>query len=504
MNIDDPKLTSFALGEIQGKERASLQKEIDRNPELQDEVAATIKLGNHLQKKLQAECAALRLDDEKRLSLLARPKPEPANPLPAFIPFFGTAIAASLALALWIATRAPDDQERAALASAPDSSPRELLTPEITISFMLGENDTTDPNLSRNSHGRSSSPSLPDPSLIHQTPAQPSPAAGPELAAAMHRSKTEEHPAAIGSLGRQYAQFDARPKQGTSNGSSLPGSRSGFIAVSEAPLMGLSMTAVGDSSSFHRLRKALHEGRIPEPGSIQLEELINHFEYQYPRTGPRKEFAVAIELGECPWAEDHLIAKIDATARAKGNRAPGAVAKTAGLQISFNPDLVAAYRLLGFHGKETEDPSAFLASGEVQPGQRITTLYEIIPARVSSVAEQDTDHIPLADHSEHANDSPPILMGADILYQLPGKASLDRLGPTSASTGRPIDACSDDFRFASAVAAFALHLEGDESARKLSLHEILRMAKSGARTETSAKRRDFINLVETTAKLAQP
>ncbi len=498
--IDDPKLTAYALGELRGGEQRALEKELAGNEALREEVDATTRIGIRIRQELRDESAAFRLGDDQRKLLLTRPKQAHANPLPAFIPVFGTAIAASFAIALWISTRQSDGTDEQAAASSGAAEAAELITPEITISFMPGESEVAGATLAGSPNNRTPAPSLPDPSLFQRTHPLPVPAAGPQLASSDKSGDMPGHPTTIDTLGDRHTHFGPSLPGDPRHGNSAPAGMGEFVAISEAPLMGLSMTAVGDTS-FHRLRNALREGRLPDPGTLRVEELVNHFDYSFPDTAPGEHFAVGIELGKCPWAEDHLVAKIDATARPRGNRSPGAVATAAGLQVSFNPNLVASYRLLGFRGKKAGDPTAFLASGDVQPGQRISALYEIVPVRTLPVSEQDPDRLRLADHAEDAGDTPAALLGADVLYQLPGATSFDRIGATTAEGGKSIGTGSDDLRFATAVAAFSLHLEGDESVRGLTLDEIAALARSAAGNEPSPDRREFVDLVETAAAL---
>ena len=55
MNIDDPKLTSYALDELDEAERAAILEEVATSPEVQREVQETQTMARLLRKEFAAE-----------------------------------------------------------------------------------------------------------------------------------------------------------------------------------------------------------------------------------------------------------------------------------------------------------------------------------------------------------------------------------------------------------------------------------------------------------------
>lgn len=67
-----------------------------------------------------------------------------------------------------------------------------------------------------------------------------------------------------------------------------------------------------DTASYSNLRRFIKNGQTPPPDAVRIEEMINYFKYDYP--GPKNDskdpFATNIEIASCPWAKDHLLARI--------------------------------------------------------------------------------------------------------------------------------------------------------------------------------------------------
>ncbi|MHC4940310.1 MAG: YfbK domain-containing protein [Planctomycetota bacterium] len=64
-----------------------------------------------------------------------------------------------------------------------------------------------------------------------------------------------------------------------------------------------------DTASYSNMRRFLVSGRLPPKDAIRVEELINYFRYDYapPAEGA---FATHVELAGCPWNSRHLLARI--------------------------------------------------------------------------------------------------------------------------------------------------------------------------------------------------
>jgi len=57
-----------------------------------------------------------------------------------------------------------------------------------------------------------------------------------------------------------------------------------------------------DTASYSYVRRALNEGRIPEPDAVRLEEMINYFPYDYPAaTSASEPFKPTVSVFPTPW-----------------------------------------------------------------------------------------------------------------------------------------------------------------------------------------------------------
>ena len=94
----------------------------------------------------------------------------------------------------------------------------------------------------------------------------------------------------------------------------------GFKHVSADPLSTFSVDV--DTASYANVRRFLREGRLPEPGAVRVEELINYFRLPYAEPDGPEPFSITTELAECPWNPDHRLALIGIQGRAVTRREP--------------------------------------------------------------------------------------------------------------------------------------------------------------------------------------
>ena len=73
----------------------------------------------------------------------------------------------------------------------------------------------------------------------------------------------------------------------------------GFKHVSTDPLSTFSVDV--DTASYANVRRFLREGRLPDPGAVRVEELINYFRLPYAEPDGPEPFSITTELAECPW-----------------------------------------------------------------------------------------------------------------------------------------------------------------------------------------------------------
>jgi Ca-activated chloride channel family protein len=81
-----------------------------------------------------------------------------------------------------------------------------------------------------------------------------------------------------------------------------------FLAAATNPLSTFSIDV--DAASYSNVRRFLSQGTLPPADAVRLEEFVNYFSYHYPDPTGSHPFAVAAEVGACPWAADHRLVRI--------------------------------------------------------------------------------------------------------------------------------------------------------------------------------------------------
>ncbi len=171
------------------------------------------------------------------------------------------------------------------------------------------------------------------------------------------------------------------------------------------------------------------------------------------------------------------------------------VAKDVKLQVEFNPAQVAAYRLLGYENRKLADKDFNddrKDAGEIGSGHSMTAFYEIVPAGSGeeSVASVDPLKYQRTEGVESGD-----LFTVKLRWKTPdGDAS--ELAETPFAAAAATDSPSEDFRFASAVAEFALLLEGSKFKGDASFADVLERARAAKGADPEGWRAEFIRLVE--------
>lgn len=171
------------------------------------------------------------------------------------------------------------------------------------------------------------------------------------------------------------------------------------------------------------------------------------------------------------------------------------VAKDVKVQVEFNPTRVGSYRLLGYENRMLEDQdfnNDRIDAGEMGSGQSVTALYEIVlPGENATI-----DPLKYQKPAEPTNSSE--LANVKVRFKRPNLDSSELISQSVEDEPRSLDVCTQNFRFASAVAAFANHLR--KSKEPVALSTILEWARSSRGSDAQGYRADFLQLVELAGK----
>jgi len=169
------------------------------------------------------------------------------------------------------------------------------------------------------------------------------------------------------------------------------------------------------------------------------------------------------------------------------------------VQVEFNPDRVAAYRLIGYETRmlQRQDfKDDKVDAGDMGAGHTVTAIYEITPSAAAGT---------LVDPLRYGKQTTakPAARGGDELcfvklrYKLPGEAASRLVAhPVRVGAARArFEAAPDDQRFAVAVAAFGQRLRGEAPLAGTSYEQIAAMANAARGPDPEGYRAEFVKLV---------
>ncbi len=175
------------------------------------------------------------------------------------------------------------------------------------------------------------------------------------------------------------------------------------------------------------------------------------------------------------------------------------IAKDVKVQVEFNPDRIAEYRLVGYETRalRREDfNNDRVDAGDVGSGHTVTAIYEVMPKGSDAVLSDplrygkpspETSSVPASDE----------LAFVKIRYKQPDgdTSKLITTAVTQANSVRDFNAAPQDVRFATAVAAFGQKLRGTEALDAYSYGSILDIARNARGEDPFGYRAGFLDLV---------
>lgn len=181
------------------------------------------------------------------------------------------------------------------------------------------------------------------------------------------------------------------------------------------------------------------------------------------------------------------------------------IAKDVKIQIEFNPDVVAEYRLIGYENRllRREDfNNDKIDAGEIGAGHTVTALYEI-----SLAGSEGTRVDPLRYGQRVAADSKSTseeLAFVRLRYKAPnGDTSKLLEQPLQRSDIVELADASSELQFAAAVAAFGQQLRGGDYLEDFDFEDIRVLANQSRGADTHGYRGEFVSLVNLADSLAE-
>ena len=192
------------------------------------------------------------------------------------------------------------------------------------------------------------------------------------------------------------------------------------------------------------------------------------------------------------------------------------IAKDVKIQVEFNPAKVAGYRLIGYENRvlAAEDFNDDKKdAGEIGAGHTVTALYEIVPVgkRVEASAIDElkyqsapiTDLEPVPDRDGLQALPADELLTLKIRYKEPDGDKSTKLEFPISDNGEKFAKATDDFKFASAVASFAMLLRDSQFKGNATYAAAKEIAESASRErDPHGYRNEFVQMVAKAKELA--
>jgi len=182
------------------------------------------------------------------------------------------------------------------------------------------------------------------------------------------------------------------------------------------------------------------------------------------------------------------------------------IANDVKVQVEFNPDQVAAYRLIGYETRmlaRQDFKDDKVDAGDMGAGHTVTAIYEITPA-AGAAKLVDPLRYGTGKKAAPAGKSDELAF-VRVRYKLPGesKSRLAEQPVRPATAHATLTAAPADQRFAVAVAAFGQRLRGEPQVSDYSYADIATLANDARGDDPDGYRAEFVKLVRMAESLGQ-
>jgi Ca-activated chloride channel family protein len=179
------------------------------------------------------------------------------------------------------------------------------------------------------------------------------------------------------------------------------------------------------------------------------------------------------------------------------------IAKDVKLQVEFNPETVAEYRLVGYETrslKREDFNNDKIDAGDVGAGHTVTALYEITPMGSAAVS---------VDALRYGRNARPVERSGNrseygflkIRYKLPTEDTSKLVTqPIPFETRGLSGVVQREVKFSTAVAGFAQLLKGGAYTGKLSYEDVIEAAQNAKGEDRNGYRAEFVDLVRKAGK----
>ncbi|MEM6675255.1 MAG: von Willebrand factor type A domain-containing protein [Planctomycetota bacterium] len=324
---DDPRLVAYALGELDGDDRAEVERALAEDPACRaalDELAAFLP---EVERAVRIGAADEGLDRAAHEEIASAARRGPRRRTSVVLgPVLAAAAATALvALGGWQALRITSERS----------------APEVVLEASLDRAAESEP-ATRRRQSRSAK------SVRDRAVAAPEAERSPRFEASASETESLSEPGegavrglesqavvdelrlqALGYSGEALDEDEVDSEVAFSDTPSIGEAResiaeNAFVLTESDPLSTFSIDV--DTASYASARGAITSGRLPAPEDVRIEEFVNYFSYDdpAPAADDPHPFRVTVQTGGAPWAPEHRIVRIGLKARPidLGERAP--------------------------------------------------------------------------------------------------------------------------------------------------------------------------------------
>ena len=181
------------------------------------------------------------------------------------------------------------------------------------------------------------------------------------------------------------------------------------------------------------------------------------------------------------------------------------IAKDVKIQVEFNPELVQAYRLIGYENRKLNDEDFNddkKDAGELGSGHTVTAMYEIVPVGAAGAGSIDPlkyQQNKQTSKKKHGNE----LMTVKLRYKQPTGTKSMLISAVINDSDTPLMQSSDNFRWAAAVAEFGMLLRDSEFKGQSSYLQVVSLAQSAKGDDANGYRNEFLRMVQSGGLIAK-
>ena len=184
------------------------------------------------------------------------------------------------------------------------------------------------------------------------------------------------------------------------------------------------------------------------------------------------------------------------------------IAKDVKIQVEFNPQVVQAYRLIGYENRrlKAEDfNDDKKKAGDIGPGHSVVALYEVVPvgAEIELPGVDPLKYRTRLDAAPEDGAHDEEIATVKLRYKRPESQKsklIDRA--LRADAVDTFDDASDDLRFSAAVAGFGLLLRESEGVGEFGYRKVEQIAVSALGQDPGGHRSEFTGLVRKAEQIA--